>query len=154
MPTKRTGVVMASLLLYSLTAGAAGVYKWVDEQGRVHYGDRPSTHTQSETVHVAPSPSSSSSALTPEQRLERQRQLLDAYSQERQQAREAAQKAQQEEEKRQRNCVAAKSRMHNYEQAGYLYDMSPNGERRILSDSERSRAQQQARADVAKWCDD
>ncbi|MCG8324138.1 MAG: DUF4124 domain-containing protein [Thiotrichales bacterium] len=34
----------------------AGAYKWTDEEGRVHYGDRPSTDYQSDEVKVGSSP--------------------------------------------------------------------------------------------------
>lgn len=38
-------VVLASALLLCATAAPAEVYKWVDEQGRIHYGDRPPAGT-------------------------------------------------------------------------------------------------------------
>lgn len=39
-----------SMLLFVTTASLAGVYKWVDEDGTVHYSDRPSE--QAETLRV------------------------------------------------------------------------------------------------------
>ena len=43
------------MLGVSLSFGAtAGVYKWVDEQGQVHYGDRPQADSAQEMKLKAP----------------------------------------------------------------------------------------------------
>jgi len=46
------------LLLVALgTASAAGVYRWVDGQGRVHYGDRPPGDAAAESLALPDAPS-------------------------------------------------------------------------------------------------
>lgn len=37
-------------------AAAQGVYKWTDERGQVHYGDKPPAGASAQPVDVAPSP--------------------------------------------------------------------------------------------------
>ena len=39
--------------------GTAGIYKWVDDNGNVHYGDCPPTDCNSEEIQIAPEPSDS-----------------------------------------------------------------------------------------------
>lgn len=46
---------IAMLLLASTLPVQAAVYKWIDEQGNVHYSDEPN-HPAAEKIHVAPAP--------------------------------------------------------------------------------------------------
>jgi len=48
--TQFTALALAISLLIPSLAQAGGVYKWVDEQGVVHYSDRPGTRTDAEEV--------------------------------------------------------------------------------------------------------
>ena len=52
-------LVLACLLYAGLATGghAADIYRWVDEQGHVHYGDCPPPDCASERVDVEPGPS-------------------------------------------------------------------------------------------------
>jgi hypothetical protein len=151
----RRAILMGFCVLLGCSAAAwgAGVYKWVDEDGQIHYGDRPQGEDV-ESVKTAPAPSSVPPAATAEEdRLEKQRRLLDAYEKERRDQQAAAEKARAEEEQRQKNCAQARDRLRRFEQAGYLYDLDDNGERVILSDAERARRTDEARREVARWCE-
>ncbi|MDX1519812.1 MAG: DUF4124 domain-containing protein, partial [Gammaproteobacteria bacterium] len=44
------------LLLILGTAARADVYKWTDENGRVHYGDRPSVEHEADEIQVDAAP--------------------------------------------------------------------------------------------------
>ena len=64
------------LLVLTVAAPAAGVYRWIDERGRVHYTDRPpNPDTEAKRMTIAPAP-----GVDPElsARRERQRRLLEA----------------------------------------------------------------------------
>lgn len=70
----------------------AQVYKWVDEHGKVHYGDAPPDHAQSKKKPVkietpAPSPGERDAAL---KRAEAERRKLDHLTQSRRNADEKA----------------------------------------------------------------
>lgn len=43
LPIALTGTLIAAMSLLAVTAGAAGVYKWTDDKGKVHFSDRPVT---------------------------------------------------------------------------------------------------------------
>lgn len=47
-------ITVGLLVLVCAAAQAGEVYRWVDKQGRVHYGDRPKH--DAEQVHIAPPP--------------------------------------------------------------------------------------------------
>ena len=51
---KRTSIVISiAAALCASSAMAAEIYKYTDEDGNVHYGDRPSGNASEETVYVA-----------------------------------------------------------------------------------------------------
>jgi hypothetical protein len=54
---------MALLLIFSATAAAGEMWRWVDERGIVHYSDRP--HPGAERVDVAPAQSYAAPELPP-----------------------------------------------------------------------------------------
>ena len=49
--------LLIPILLISSSSFAAGIQKWVDESGQVHYGDRPPVKTSAEPVQVSRPPS-------------------------------------------------------------------------------------------------
>ncbi|HEX7810643.1 MAG TPA: DUF4124 domain-containing protein, partial [Burkholderiales bacterium] len=45
-------LAMAAMLLCAAPAAAAGVYKWIDREGKVHYSDTPPANTVSKPVDL------------------------------------------------------------------------------------------------------
>lgn len=131
-------------------AGAEGVYKWTDAQGRVHFGDRPPGEGRS--APIAPPAAPLEPAASEGERAERQQRLLDMYRDERieRQEREAREKAEQED--RRRRCARARDRLAWYEQSGRVYEPTPSGERRYLSDGEVDAEIRTTRNEIARWC--
>ncbi|MDZ7661317.1 DUF4124 domain-containing protein [Thiohalophilus sp.] len=144
-----SGLLLASLLSVSM---AAEVYKWTDEQGRVHYGDRPPEEGAS-SVDVDPGPASGSPIPGDAERREKTRRLLRAYEEERRVKQQREQRQEAEAAERHKRCAWARDRLRRYKQAGRLYDLDEAGNRRILADSQRQQAEAQAARDVEKWCD-
>lgn len=127
----------------------AEIYKWVDEQGRTHYGDKP--HANSESVNVKSSPEQSNINV-PADRLEKQKRFLRAREIERAQKRQADEKEKREAALRQRNCARAKHELQRQTTATGLYRLNEKGERVFLSFEERTKAEKQTRAAIKKWC--
>lgn len=72
----------ALVLIVLLTASAiaaAQIYRWTDEQGRVHYGSQPPPGQKAESVKQQPSGSA-----TPQDMQQRQREAFDRADRERQ----------------------------------------------------------------------
>ncbi len=145
------------ILLLSLGQGAAAdVYRWVDENGRVHFGDRPPANEAAETTTVETQdtpPSSPGTAPGSSDRGVTRQRLLDQYQKEREAKQEATQKKREEEQRREQLCVQARTELENYQIHPVLYEMAPNGERRYLSDQERAQTIAEARQAVEHWCD-
>ncbi len=146
-------VLFAALLAYATFSVHAGeVYKWVDESGQVHFTDRPPS-LQAEKLDLKFQSVPSTPALSEAQRAERQRRLLDAFAKERAETKSQAEAALAQKELRQRNCATARERRKELREASYLYDHDEAGNRVILDDQERHRAEEQAETAVRKWCD-
>lgn len=135
--------------LLAVTAPAE-VYKWIDAEGRVYFGDRP-PQGGAESMRM-PEAEDSGPAATPQERLEKQRRLLHAFEEERRQKRDAQARTRQEQAERQRNCAEARDDLRNQQNAGALYRLGPDGQRVFLDDAEREQALAQARAAVEHWC--
>lgn len=71
---------------------------------------------------------------------------------ERFQRRGREQKEAQETTERNRNCAYARDRLRRYQEAGTLYNLDGQGERRVLSETERAASHKMAEDDIAKWC--
>jgi len=140
-------------LALSLSA-AAQVYRWVDADGNVHFGDQPHQGAQKVPAEGrdAAAPAADSEAYEAERAARRQR-LLDSMEADRRAREAAAAKAEREAGMRTRNCRVARSNLQGIRQAGSLYSFDAKGQRHVFSDAERAKATRDAEAAVAKWCD-
>ena len=138
------------LLVLAGTVQAAGVHRWVDDQGRVHYTDRPpDPGTETEQLRIAPAP-----AEDPElsARREKQRRFLDAIAEERARERADAEARRKEERRRAKNCSRIKRSVAQFEGGGVLYIQEENGDRHYLDEDERASTLEVLRRQQRQWC--
>jgi len=97
--------ILLLLLLFAAAAAAhaEGAYKWTDEQGNVHYGDRPPADLQSKEYLELPAQTPEPTGLRPGERA-----LLNKI--ERQQAAEAAAREQAQSEQAEQAAKDAQAR--------------------------------------------
>ena len=134
------------LLAIPLAAHAQGIYRWTDEAGQVHFGDRP-VAVDAEKVKGA-----SAGDPTTIERLQRQQELLHSHKQQRAENSKQSAKTQEGKEQRAAKCTEAKDRFERLQQARFVYEQSGDGKRRILSDSERETSESNAQAQVNRLC--
>lgn len=141
------------IILLSGTCQAAGIYKWVDENGQTHYGAYPGGNNAQELKVKPGSPTTTRQPTSQQSRKEKQQKLLKAFETERKikQKNTARKKAQ--EAKRKKNCILARNQLRGYQESKYLYDLDDKGDRRVLSHKQRQQATDKARAVVKKWCE-
>ena len=148
---KRFFLILVLLYLPVLLAQAE-VYKWVDEQGDVHYGDKPDS-VQSEQLKIQQqSPSTPTNNLSDAERRQYQQKLLESMTYERQQKEQAKAKDKKEREKAKQKCDKAKQKLTKMKQAGYLYSKNEQGERLVLDDEQHKAATAQVEAAIKKHC--
>ncbi|MDF2074613.1 DUF4124 domain-containing protein [Pseudomonas mendocina] len=127
------------------TLATAEIYRWTDEQGRVHFAQRPVAGA--ETVEVKPQVVERD-AHTREREARTQR-FYDARREEQQQA--AATAAAQREE-RAGECRDLRRRLAQIPEGFSYYRTDANGERIYYSDDETDAARRQLRERIAQRC--
>ena len=143
---------LSAVLVLSLASAfaTAEVYKWVDAQGNVHYGDRPpAAGVDSRSIAPPPAPTEDPEH---EQRSLKQRRLLEAFEAERAErdraeTQEAAARAQ-----RAQTCERARRQLARFERANIVYTTDESGERKYMSDGERREAAANARVWIGRNC--
>lgn len=122
-----TGMTLA-LLVYSGMLNAE-IFKWVDEDGNTHYGDKPVESAEEVQVDIEKKGNLKSSMS----REERQKKLMDSFDDDR--AREKKEKDKKKQHKQ--KCHEAKDKLNRLKGADYMYDLDKKGDRVILPEEER-----------------
>lgn len=142
------GVVLT--LTAVLTSGHAEIYKWVDEQGRVHYGDKP--NERAETVGIDDETASVESPVDESARHEHRQRLLQSMQRERERKQGLREQAQAAEADAKWKCAQARGQLADITNAGLLFRRNAQGEREIFTDEERAQATARAEAAVKRYC--
>lgn len=139
-------------LMLSGSAVAKDIYKWTDEEGNVHYRDRP-TGAPSE-VRLGISYKGTDKTIVEQQ----QKAQLDSQTarQERRNARDEADRAAAAEAaaaaERQKQCDSYRASLERYAQSRRLYREGENGERTYLDDDEMMQARKRLEDHIAENC--
>jgi Domain of unknown function (DUF4124) len=145
------------VLIAVAAAGAAFAqqYKWVDENGRVRYGDVPPPGVKATPLKPPPQGAATpavpdtkgdaAKALTPEQAFRKRQE--DAQKDREQQA-----KAEQDAQVKRENCQRAQDMLRTFESGQRISRTDSKGERYYLEDAEIGREKAKARESVQQWC--
>lgn len=133
---------------------ATSIYRWVDEDGHVHFSSRPKADNAKKiTIKDRYIDSGTSTpALSTEERMDKQKRFINALDEENKSLKQEKLNKQQQEEMAERRCNAARDQLRRAESASALYDLDEKGNRVILNNKQYELAMKQARARVAKWC--
>lgn len=128
---------------------AGGVYKWVDEQGRTHYGDKPPAgQAQSVDIDAAPA----AAADQPAQQFEEQA-VLKAMEEDRAEKKEQRAEEDRVRAQRKASCDQATANLNHVRTAGYLYVPTADPKNpRILDKNEHQAEIARAEQAVKQWC--
>jgi hypothetical protein len=145
--------ILVTLLLTSAFSVHAGVYKWVDENGKVHYGDQPKATQPAVEIDIEDTavtvPAFGGDDLSRDEKRER---LLEAMQEDRIEKQEMLEQQKAIREQNRRKCNSYRDRMRHYERASGLYKLDDNGDRVYMSDVDRARATKDLRAKISKYC--
>ena len=132
---------MVLLVAVSLAGGAAiaaDIYRWTDDNGVVHFGERPPPGGASR-IELRQAPSQNGAdATTMEERRQRQQRLLDAYSHERDRKRQQQAENDAAAARNQAQCDRLRRHWRSLSWGGPVYYGQEDGGRRYLSESERN----------------
>ncbi|MCP4128335.1 MAG: DUF4124 domain-containing protein [Gammaproteobacteria bacterium] len=139
------------IIILLATGASAGIYRWVDESGQVHFGARPPVDV-SDSNEVVIRNQAPASEPEPVDRKQARDRYLEQRQRERTEKREAAAKQRQEKAQQEKRCRYARNKLNEYLEHGVLYDRLPNNEKRYLTDQEREQEIAQVRREVDRWC--
>lgn len=151
MYTVSARVILVIAALQVAFPASAEIYKWVDGQGRVHYGDRPEGESSTQQIEVdeAPSAPPSSDSMSRE---EKRRRLLETMQEDRDEKAERRAQKKAERERDHRNCIQYRDRKRQLESASRLYSLDRDGNRVFISNEERDRTMRDLQARINKYC--
>jgi Domain of unknown function (DUF4124) len=144
-------LLLALAALATACPATAQIYKWVDENGHVYYGDRPEADSTSlqipvdDDTAVAPA----NDVLTRE---EKRRRLLESMQEDRYEKSERRAKEKAERERERRLCNQYRDRQRLYESAGRLYNLDRDGNRIYMSIDERDKSTRELQRNINKHC--
>ena len=142
------------MLLFSQLANAETVYKWVDEDGQVHFGGKAGSKDAKEVkiknryIDSGKSPP----PLSAQERANKTKRFLNALDAENKSIADAKAKKIEQDERKVIRCNASRDQLRRYENSGALYDLDEKGNRILLNKKQYDQAMSQARARVDKWC--
>lgn len=149
MSVRQLMTILGLLMLAPLAQAA--IYKWVDERGNVHYGERP-VGSQAEELKISNDPGPVP-AVPEQERLEKQQRLLQGYEKRRAEDRKQRDDEAKKAEERKQACLKVRDKLRYFEESRYLYRLGENGERRILTNEERAAETDRLRGEVKRYCD-
>ena len=142
---------LSLLISFFIPASAfAEIYRWVDENGKTQFSDRPVRGKSSSEVTVDTSKNSYGGGAV----LNRQRDLLDRYQEQDQQSQKDQRQAAQEkenQEKAKEMCLRAKDKLASFERS-LLYTLDDQGERVYYSEEKRTQRIESLRESINKNC--
>lgn len=138
------GMILLSLLLVSGHAQAAGLFKWTDKDGIVHFSDQPHNAQKAERISMprASAPGAPQSPPEPASgdEAEAAGEQIDAQARHQRDIRAA-------------NCDIARRTLEHNQNISRMVRLDESGERVFLSDEEREQVLKRSHDDVAQWCD-
>jgi hypothetical protein len=145
--------VRRALALATLLAAAAAhgqVYRWVDEQGKVHYGERPPSGAKAKAVDEKPAPPPGAPAPKASPDAAQQERDFQRRRMEREQREAREQKA---AEKARQQCERERTRLAQLRNVRRIQSgVDEKGNLRYLSDAERADAIASQEAAVGRAC--
>ena len=153
----RIYIAILCICLFSQTATAQQIYKWVDDKGKVHFSDKPvSNNSESITIKQQPSIYGGETATTSPRSTnpDLMDKTLDAYSDRRRlkQQKQAKQEAEEARKKQhQQKCDDAREYLARTE-GQRIYDVNEQGEKIYLSDDEIDAERAKVQSEINKHC--
>lgn len=144
-------------MLALATIAQAGVTRWVDAEGKVHYSDQPPPPTAKSqktldlkagpALPIAAPDSKGGEKSLAEKDLESRKRRVQAEETAAKQARD-----QEEAKSRKANCEQARNQLQALQEGQRIAKFDEKGERVFLEDSDRAQAIEAAKKTVDSWC--
>ena len=129
-------VAITLTLAVSGIAVAGDIYKWVDEDGNVHYGDKPVSNG-SERVAIESRPTDRARVQSQYQAAAQARaENRDARAQADEEGRKAEEELRAQADERRQKCEASRATMQKFVTSRRIYTQDESGERVYMDDAQ------------------
>ena len=157
MSARITRILSIASLLVVGAAGnavASDIYKWTDDDGNVHYGDRPAEDTVAERLNIQSKPTDRAriAQLAQARSTARRQQLLNNIQNNEPGETLTPEEKRAQAEERAEKCTMYKERLQLFIQSRRLYRQDENGERVYLNEQETQTARENVQTKVEEYC--
>ena len=142
-------LLLALIFLASLSV-QADVYRWVDKDGAIHFGDKPANKQSAEKVEIKTNVGTNNQSQG--NRLRKQQHLLSVMDEERKINEQKQAKEKKDKQVVISNCKSAQTTLNYYLRSGVLFNVDESGNKTYLSDQQREEEIKKARETVKYWC--
>jgi len=132
-------LALALSLLFTIVNVEAQVYKWVDENGKVHFGDQPPRKkpASAEKVDLKVAPKTGNAAAPSDaERAKRQREMLKSMEKNRKQLEDKRNKEKENKKRKVAMCNKLKAKRDEMLRANAIYRTNDKGERVYMDEAE------------------
>ncbi|MEM7209169.1 MAG: DUF4124 domain-containing protein [Pseudomonadota bacterium] len=133
-----------------ISQSLAAVYKWVDEDGQIHFSDKPPAQRESESVTIKATPSTDAASL--EQRRKTQQETLESLTQARKEREQKSAEKAAAKQKRKQDCDKLAARIAHSERINRYYRYGDDGEIIYLSDEQGDALRQRLKSQYQANC--
>lgn len=145
-----THALLAAALLP--VAAAAQIYKWVDEDGVVHYTDQPAQPTAERVAIQTNRTDNAAAQARLKSAVQSRDEQTESYLRGRDEKRAAEAQAEADNKQRAADCEKARNKLNELVRAQRLYRVDEDGERQYLSEEEAVSAREQAGKEISDYC--
>ena len=133
------------LIFIACNSSAAGIQKWTDESGNVHYGDTPPVKAQTQSISVSRPPSNPGKPLPRFTGSSTEKKTTETKAEQKKQDRTT-------DEVNKQACEKAKANLDIISRSSIIRLKQNDGTERVLSDEEVDKRRLKLEKDVKQYC--
>lgn len=152
----KTFLIIFTLSIHIMHSSAtySQVYKWIDENGKVHFSDKPISH-KSKKIEIKDGPSKKQidqAKARARSIIQHQKKVQDISNEEAEDRKDIADKLERKEAKRKKLCQQAEREIRILGRGGVTYTEDKTGKRHYLSDAEKNESIAALQSEMSKHC--
>ena len=138
------------ILIFMFSSSGAEIYKWTDENRKIHFGDRPVNKHKAEQLQYDTTSRAGITHSSGDNK-ERARMTKELETDRKERADKRA-KTHAKKLKKQRRCAAARDTLKRQQNANSVYKLNSKGERVFYSAAQRAKHEKRYKSSIAKHC--
>ena len=141
-----SSIVSVSLSLFLQTAATAGIYKWVDDSGQIHYGEQPG-NSDAKRVTIRKNETTTPRTMKTEEKADDNKESESSTTEA-----EKPKKPQISKKEKRKLCHEARNDIATISSRGRMREINTKGEYTYLSEKQRQNRLSAARKKLRKYC--